>query len=144
MPLALLIFPILIPLNISRGETVQSEIRGLDRLSWANISAMRTNVYWAHLIMAVVTVVYICFVIYNEFFEFIRVRQEFLFSFHHSSSAYVKTVLVTDIPKDILSIEGLSNVFRSLPGGVSQIWINRDYRNLIKRVEERKKLINIL
>ena len=144
MPLALLIPPILIPLNILRGETVQSEIRGLDQFSWANVSATRTNVYWAHLIMALVPVAYICFVIHNEFFEFIRVRQEFLLSFHHGSSAYVNTVLVTDIPRDVLSIEGLSNVFRSLPGGVRQVWINQGYRNLIKRVEERESLIDIL
>ena len=81
VPLALLIPPVLIPLNIFRGETVQDGIRDLDRLSWANVSAMRSNVYWAHLTMAVVAVVYICFVIYNEFLEFIRVRQKVFFRF---------------------------------------------------------------
>ena len=56
----------------------------------------------------------------------------------------MNTVLVTDIPSDILSIEGLSNVFRSLPGGVRQVWINRYYGHLVKQAEERESLISIL
>lgn len=142
--LTLLIPPIFIPLNIFRGKIVQNKIQKFDRFSWVNVDAKHINVYWAHFFTIVVTVIYICFVIYNEFFEFIRVRQKFLFSSQHGSSIYVNIVLVIDIFKNILFIEEFSDIFRVFPDGMRQVWINRNYRDLIKQVEKRENFVNIL
>lgn len=89
-------------------------------------------------------IAYICFITYSEFFEFIRVRQEFLLLFHHNSSIYVNIVFVIDILKNIFSIERFFNVFRNLLDEICQVWINQDYRNLIKQIEKRESFINIL
>ena len=45
VPLTLLIPPVLIPLNFLRGETNSTEVRGLDRFSWANLNTTYVKVY---------------------------------------------------------------------------------------------------
>jgi calcium permeable stress-gated cation channel len=43
VPLALVIIPILVPLNIIDGKNDLGGIRGLDRLSWANVGLAHTG-----------------------------------------------------------------------------------------------------
>lgn len=94
--------------------------------------------------MAIVTIFYIYCVIYKEFLEFIRIRQDFLFTIHRDSSDFANTVLVTDISNDILSVDKLYQIFRNLPREVRRICINRDYRNLIKQAKKHENLIKML
>jgi hypothetical protein len=125
-------------------KNVKSEIQDLDRISWANIDTLRIDLYWAYLAMIITTIAYACLIIYNEFFEYIRVRRKYLFSFHHDSSIYVNTILVIDILKENLFIQEFFDVYRNLSNEIRQVWINRNYQNLIKQVEERENVINTL
>ena len=94
--------------------------------------------------MVIVTIFYICFEIYKEFLEFIRIRQDFLFTIHHDSSDFANNVLIINISSDILSVNKLYQIFRNLSGKVRRICINQDYRNLIKQAKERENLIKML
>ena len=42
-------------------------LAGLDKLAWGNIKPTHTHRYWAHLIMAILAIIYICFTFYYEF-----------------------------------------------------------------------------
>ncbi|KAJ9626419.1 hypothetical protein H2203_004051 [Taxawa tesnikishii (nom. ined.)] len=75
-PLALLILPILLPLNRYSGGGGQ----GLDRLGWQNVAPEYTNRLWVHLILSIVVIVWVCYVVYKELRGYIRIRQAYLTS----------------------------------------------------------------
>jgi hypothetical protein len=57
--------------------------------------------------------------------HFIVIRQQHLIDNVHAKSVQANTLLVTGIPTRYLSQDALYNLFRDLPGGVKEIWINR-------------------
>jgi hypothetical protein len=58
-PMALIILPILIPLNYVDGKGTNTigatryNVTGLDTLAWSNVAPQHTRRYWAHLVLAV-------------------------------------------------------------------------------------------
>jgi hypothetical protein len=57
---------------------------------------------------------------------FIKRRHAFISSPEHAALPQSKTVLVTGVPRDLLSKDALLNFLRFLPGGVRRIWLSRD------------------
>lgn len=150
LPLALLILPVLLPLNKAGGKDQtfkngtesgsQWNVSGLDQLAWGNVTPEHAHRYWGHLVMAVITVFYVCAVFYDELRGYIRLRQAFLTSPQHRLRASATTVLVTAIPKRWLSVEALDGLYDVFPGGIRNIWINRDFDELNEKVKERDSL----
>lgn len=153
-PLAFLLLPVLIPLNKADGkdtnprDDVQNGTRwnvtGLDQLAWGNVDPRHTHRYWGHLLMAVVVVVYVCAVFFDELRGYIRLRQAYLTSPQHRLRASATTVLVTAIPQRWLSVEALDSLYDVFPGGIRNIWINRNFDELSEKVKLRNKLALIL
>lgn len=130
---------VIIPcLNRLGGNDVASETQGLDRYSWANIGLDHTAFYWAHLLMALLMIVLICYTIYVELLFYAHVRNSYLVSPAHRLSEAANTILVTDIPEEDLPV--LEDVYGIFPGGVHSVWINRDFSALSKKIQERKTL----
>ena len=75
-------------------------------------------------------IVWIWWNIRLEMAHYVHVRQEYLISPAHSSSAQASTVLVTGIPPKYLSELALTRLFSHLPGGVRKVWINRDLKDI--------------
>ena len=126
--LALVILPILLPMNSVGGKNdsdPKSPVNGLDRYAWTNVALVNTNRYWAHLLLAVFTVLVCCYTFFQELRGYIRLRQAYLTSPQHRLRASATTVLVTSIPSKWLSVENLLNLYDVFPGGVRNIWINR-------------------
>jgi hypothetical protein len=105
VPLACLILPILLPINyiggIGSGFATSSNltnVTGVDTVAWGNVSPSHTNRYWAHLVLAIVVVVWVCYVFFAELKVYIRVRQDYLTSPEHRLKASATTVLVGAIP----------------------------------------------
>ncbi|KAI9838409.1 MAG: hypothetical protein M1838_004615 [Thelocarpon superellum] len=154
IPLAFIILPILLPLNAVGGRgsdfvskttaTSSSNVTGLDTLAWGNVRPDRTNRYWAHLVLAVFVVVYVCFTFYDELRGYVRLRQAYLTSPQHRLRASATTVLVTAIPRKWLSLKALDGLYDVFPGGIRNIWINRDYSALSDKVDRRDKLARAL
>lgn len=150
LPLAVVILPVLLPLNKAAGkdQTFKNgtesggrwNVTGLDQLAWGNVTPEHAHRYWGHLVMAVITVFYVCAVFYDELRGYIRLRQAFLTSPQHRLRASATTVLVTAIPKRWLSVEALDGLYDVFPGGIRNIWINRDFDELNEKVKERDKL----
>ncbi|KAL1302723.1 hypothetical protein AAFC00_003077 [Neodothiora populina] len=140
-PLAALIIPILLPINELSGD---GTARGVDVLGWQNVSPAHTHRLWAHLLLALVVVGWVLYVIYTELRGYIRIRQAYLTSPQHRLRASATTVLVSGIPKKWLTVEALDGLYDVFPGGIRNIWINRNFDELAEKVSERDDIAHSL
>ncbi|KAJ5281038.1 hypothetical protein N7478_006410 [Penicillium angulare] len=151
VPLALLLIPVLIPVNyaggkgttlidVSTNSTARYTVTGLDKLAWGNIKPTQTHRYWAHLILAIIAIIYICFTFFYELRVYIRMRQAYMTSPQHRLRASATTLLVTAIPQEWLSYDALNGLFDVFPGGVRNIWVNRNFDELNDKVKRRRKV----
>ncbi|KAF7162644.1 hypothetical protein CNMCM5623_007869 [Aspergillus felis] len=150
VPLGCIVLPILLPLNKVDGKDRNFKnatgtgdtwnVTGLDQLAWGNVAPEHVQRYWAHLIMAVIIVVYVCAIFFDELKGYIRLRQAYLTSPQHRLRASATTVLVTAIPDSWLSVEALESLYDVFPGGIRNIWINRNFDDLNEKVKQRDAL----
>ena len=149
-PMAIIIMPILIPLNVKQGKGTNTisgvtyNITGLDTLAWSNVSPANTSRYWAHLILAVGVVGWICFISHQELSHYITKRKQFISSLGHRLKASSTTVLIQDIPENICNEEALEELYGDFPGGIRRIWINRDFTVLVNKDKLRKHYEDLL
>lgn len=157
VPLAFVILPILLPVNLVRGrganfaldiygsnDTLYTNVTGLDQLAWGNVHPRKNNRYWAHLILAVLVVGYTCYIFFDELRGYVRLRQAYLTSPQHRLRASATTVLVTGIPPKWCTFEALNGLYDVFPGGIRNIWVNRNYDELNEKVKLRTKVANRL
>lgn len=163
IPLGLLTLPILLPINILGGRgkgyalefgnnpnagngenTTTANVTGLDVLAWGNVRPTKTNRYWAHLVLAVVCIVWVCVVFFTEMRVYIKVRQDYLTSAEHRLRASATTILVSAIPAKWLTVEALSGLYDVFPGGIRNIWINRNFGELLDKIHERDSVFKKL
>jgi hypothetical protein len=76
--------------------------------------------------------------------HYVRVRQHYLISHAHSSTAQACTILVTGIPPKYLSESALTRLFGHLPGGVRKVWVNRDLGDMPELYKRRLKACKML
>ncbi|KIV99783.1 uncharacterized protein PV09_08589 [Verruconis gallopava] len=149
-PLAIVVMPILIPLNSEDGRgtrvinNVKGTVTGLDTLAWSNVSPENTSRYWAHLCLAVVAIVWVCLTFYWELKHYIVKRLQYLGSAAHQLRASSTTVLITDIPTDLCTDDALLQMYGDFPGGVRRIWINRDLSKAEATDKERRRIEDML
>ena len=136
LPMALVILPILLPINRTGGAGE----RGMDSFAMGNVATDNQARLWAHLVLAVCVVIWVCFVFQQELRSYIRMRQAYLTSPEHRLRASATTVLVTNIPRKWLSFEGLDGLYDVFPGGIRNIWVNRNYDELQDKVTRRDNL----
>ncbi|KAH8659407.1 hypothetical protein BGZ61DRAFT_370499 [Ilyonectria robusta] len=152
IPIASIFMPILLPLNFIDGRGYQlngnakdpagtntSQVSGLDTLAWGNVRPQNTSRYSAHLMLAILVVVWVCSVFFLELRAYIKVRQDYLTSAEHRLRASATTVLINSIPSKWLNQEALQGLFDVFPGGVRNIWLNRDLSKLLKKTSLRDK-----
>ena len=153
--MALVVLPVLIPLNYVNGRGPQfatgrfksntyTNVTGLDQLAWGDVPPDKNNRYWAHLVLAVGVVIYTCFVFFDELRGYVRLRQAYLTSPQHRLRASATTVLVTAIPAKWCTFEALDGLYDVFPGGIRNIWINRNFDELNDKVKRRNKLARSL
>ena len=146
----LVILPVLLPINAVGQYGAAGGITGMDLLSISNIKDPHR--YWAHVVMAIGFVsknfpqvsvlikVATCYVLYHELNAFVRIRQDNLTSDDHKYTVRATTILVTSVPENFLNVKTLKQVFSVFPGGVRNVFLNRDCRELLETVEERNKI----
>ena len=148
--MALIIMPILIPLNVIDGKSTNSiggtryNVTGLDTLAWSNVSPERTNRYWAHLVLAVCVVIWVCFIFHNELMHYILKRHEFLSSRSHRLKASSTTIFIADIPRELRTVEALTELYGDFPGGIRRVWLNHDIKPLTDKAKARKRFKTLL
>ncbi|KAL8760258.1 MAG: hypothetical protein Q9199_000157 [Rusavskia elegans] len=157
VPLAFLILPILIPVNNVHGrgphfavgkyahnDTIYGNVTGMDLLAWGNVRPQNNNRYWVHLVLALIVIIYTCFVFFDELRGYIRLRQSYLTSPQHRLRASATTVLVTAIPRKWCTYDALDGLYDVFPGGIRNIWVNRNFDELNEKVKLRNKLARSL
>ncbi|KAK9236754.1 hypothetical protein V1525DRAFT_362281 [Lipomyces kononenkoae] len=130
-----IVLPVLLPIN--GANTSSGTATGLDKLAWVNIGATDTSRYWAHLILAVVYIIFLCAVFYHEMAAYITMRQTYLTSPQHRLRASATTVLIRAVPQSLCDAEKIRAIFDVLPGGVRNVWINRNLQRLSDKITER-------
>ena len=113
---------------------------GLDTLGWTNISNDNLNRYWAHLILAIGVIVWVCTVFFFEMRVYIKVRQDYLTSAEHRLRASATTILINNVPLKWLSENALRGLFDVFPGGIRNVWLNRDLSKLLEKIEIRDSI----
>ncbi|KAL9106110.1 MAG: hypothetical protein Q9227_008810 [Pyrenula ochraceoflavens] len=154
VPLACVILPILLPLNAAHGRgeqfssgsntTTANNVTGLDQLAWGNVAPNQTNRYWAHFVLAVLLVFYVCYIFFDEMRGYIRMRQAYLTSPQHRLRASATTVLVSSIPHKWCTVEALDGLYDVFPGGLRNIWVNRNFDDLTDKIKKRNKMAESL
>ncbi|KAI1822795.1 DUF221-domain-containing protein [Xylaria intraflava] len=159
IPMATVIIPILVPINYvdgrshdfssnSTNSTGQPEatdnqgktISGLDTLAWGNVKDKNYRRYWAHLVLAILVIVWVCGVVFAELRVYIKVRQDWLTTAEHRLRASATTVLVSGIPDKWLSEEALRGLFDVFPGGIRNVWLTRDLTHLLEKIKKRDEV----
>ncbi|KAI1179352.1 DUF221-domain-containing protein [Nemania sp. FL0916] len=161
IPMATVIIPILVPINYVDGrshdfstngtnstsgdesaakDSQGSPITGLDTLAWGNVKDENHRRYWAHLVLAVLVVIWVCGVIFSELKVYIKVRQDWLTTAEHRLRASATTVLVSGIPDKWLSDEALRGLFDVFPGGIRNVWLTRDLTHLLDKIKKRNEI----
>jgi hypothetical protein len=139
---------ILVPINYTGGANIldpkdrntQSKTSGLQIYSISNIHYTKYNRIWAHCMLAICVIVWTCWVILDELKVFVRIRQGYLASPQHRLRASASTVLVQSLPKRYIDKKELEALFDVFPGGIRNIWLNRDYSSLRKLIKLRKNM----
>ena len=148
IPIALVVIPVLVPINYVGGigqsivsnSTNATDLNiptGLDTLAWGNVSPANAHRRWAHLILAVLVICWVCFVFFAELRVYIKVRQDYLTSAEHRLRASANTVLVSSIPEKWLTEDALRGLFDVFPGGIRNIWLTRDFGPLLDKIKAR-------
>lgn len=100
--------------------------------------------YVAPLLVQWVITFWICWIIRKYVLNFIKLRQDFIVSSKHASTAQARTLLVTGIPNEFLGEKKLKDLYSHLPGGVERVWLNRDLKELPDIFDERLQALNKL
>jgi hypothetical protein len=75
--------------------------------------------------------VWVLYLVRRELNQFIQDRHDFLTSKEHASLAQSRTVLLTGIPEDYLTVDTLKKFTSYLPGGAKNVWIARFVSNFL-------------
>ncbi|KAF4916171.1 hypotheticall protein [Colletotrichum fructicola] len=122
------------------NSTEDSIPTGLDTLAWGNVGRNHTNRYWAHLVIAILVIVWACTVFFFELRVYVKVRQDYLTSAEHRLRASATTILVSGIPSKWLTEEALLGLFDVFPGQIRNIWLNRNLNRLLEKIQLREKI----
>ncbi|KAK3323431.1 hypothetical protein B0T19DRAFT_463064 [Cercophora scortea] len=150
IPIAIVVIPILVPLNyiggfgrsvvVSKNGTDSEDSTiptGLDTLAWGNITPAHQTRRWAHLVLALLVIIWVCGVFFAELRVYVKIRQDYLTSAEHRLRASANTVLVSSIPEKWLTEEALRGLFDVFPGGIRNVWVTRDFTKLLDKIHKR-------
>ncbi|OCK84370.1 DUF221-domain-containing protein [Lepidopterella palustris CBS 459.81] len=138
VPMACVILPILLPVN--RAGNV-ANVSGMDSFGWTNAGVpKKVDRLWAHLVLALLVIAWSCYQFYVELRKFIRLRQTVLTQPEHRIRASATTILVQSIPRKWLTVPALDALYDVFPGGLREIWINRNYDDLQEKISMRTNI----
>ncbi|KAI3622643.1 duf221 family protein [Moniliophthora roreri] len=136
LPIWFISWAVLLPVTSVRSRQPGNE--GLDLFVFGNVTADKQTRLAAHIILVYLFTFWTWYLIKKEYRHFIVTRQRHLISPEYASSVQANTVLITGIPLRYLKQSALRKTFEELPGGVKQIWVNRDLKNLPEIYERRQ------
>ncbi|KAF8656315.1 hypothetical protein AX16_002617 [Volvariella volvacea WC 439] len=128
LPIWFISWAVLMPTDSVLTQVGDNE--GLDLFTYGNIQPDKQRRYAAHLILLYGFTIWVFYNIKTEMRHFVEMRQKHLIDPVHAKSVQANTLLITGIPPRYLTKKALLKLFNELPGGVKQIWINRNLKDL--------------
>ncbi|KAJ2688161.1 phosphate metabolism protein 7 [Coemansia spiralis] len=114
--------------------------RGLLQLSISNLST-DSYLIWVHIGIFALLVCWVMWSIVGELRLYTQLRMWWLTNPENSSRANANMVLVTGVPEKLVKDEGrLADIFDVLPGGVRQVIVSRESKELAAAVKKRDGL----
>ncbi|KAJ1956334.1 phosphate metabolism protein 7, partial [Linderina pennispora] len=130
----------ILPVNITAGGTAT----GLAVLSIGNVPPQSSKL-WVHIVFFGVFVIWVMWSIFGELKVYTRLRAWWLMRPEHTSTVGASTILVSTLPETMLESDArIKQTFNMFPGGVRQVFVNRNVETLSKAVEKRDKYANKL
>ncbi|KAF8529554.1 DUF221 family protein [Hysterangium stoloniferum] len=133
---------ILLPINTVGIHSSAAD--GLNQLSWGNIPDREWKRYAAHIVLVYILTFWVIYLIRKECFHYTEMRQGYLTSKSHSHLPQARTVLLTSIPHDMCNEKDLRIWSSFVPGGVQNIWVYRDTKELNEAYSKRLNACNLL
>ncbi|MCL7029770.1 hypothetical protein MKW94_010341 [Papaver nudicaule] len=147
VPLTILSFAVLVPVNWTDGTLVKSKdltFSDIDKLSISNVGAGSQR-FWAHLVMAYVFTFWTCYVLYHEYKRVAFMRLQFLAAERRRPDQF--SVLVRNVPPDSYESVGehVEHFFCvNHPDHYLTHQVVYNANTLAKMVAQRKSLLNRL
>lgn len=134
---------VLIPTNYF-GQSEEYSAHGLDKLSLSNISSSNVRLLTVHFFMSLLTIGFFHWFIVYELDSVVKIRQSFLLSDNHQNSLVSNTVLVTNVPNELLDENLISSAFSLIPGGVKRVWFVNDFKSVSQIAQNMKEAVEHL
>lgn len=130
-------FLVIVPANALH---IDSEFRGLDRISWSNITEPKDQVrFAAHVIVVYLLTAFVLYLMRREMLHFTHMRHQFLISKSHSELVQARTVLISPVPDELAHEADLRMFASFVPGGIDKVWTYRDTGTLNDLFEKRQE-----
>ncbi|RAL60250.1 hypothetical protein DID88_000030 [Monilinia fructigena] len=142
IPMAVVIIPILVPMNYIGGRGGDWALQFANDLNSTEVSSQSKSkpIDIGHIwCLPCLAISWVCGVFFAELRVYIKVRQDYLTSAEHRLRASATTVLVSAIPDKWLTKEALAGLYDVFPGGIRNIWINRNYDEAAKKAHKKQK-----
>jgi hypothetical protein len=143
LPVTLVVLPVLAPINRLSGSNARTAF--LNVFSISNVAARHAaGRLWIHWAMGTLVVAWVCYVVHDETLAYIRAKQRYKSRRSYRALPSASTILVANIPTDLLTCEKLKRLFGVFPGGVRDVHINTDTRSLSSMLSAREKTVEAL
>ena len=137
--LKLVILLVLLLLNIVNSRNKLRGVRGLDRLSYSNISLSYIRRHQVYLVLTTFAIISICYNIQSKLLDYARLQS----SFRQDGYKGLCLLLTSTLVKQ-LSANTIKRRFRNIYRGVYRVIINRDFSSLRTKLCRRDVLIRKL
>lgn len=144
MGIGMLCLIILLPINAVDPPADNQGVFGLDRLSVSNISAAHTVRLNAHFILGIVVIILFHWMVLYEFQSFVKVRHCYLSRQTVTTSVAARTLLIANVPEQLLDDTHLTRLFSCVPNGICHIWYAFDHLKIQHLTKECKQLFDFL
>ncbi|KAF8160922.1 DUF221 family protein [Crassisporium funariophilum] len=129
-------FLVIVPAN---AAYIVSPFKGLDRISWSNITDPKDQIrFSAHIVLVYLLTAFVLYMIRLEMLHFVHLRHQFLLSKSHSRLAQARTVLISPVPDELANEHDLRLFASFVPGGIDRVWMYRDTTALNDLFERRE------
>ena len=142
--MTIVVLPILLPVNYTASS---NSLRGLDKLTIANIQVRQGTRCWLTVSVATIVNLHLLRLLLLEFGTVVQIRQ---FYFHHPSNAEaVSAVLITEVPSHLWKRAFLKRIYSSYNGGPIDIILPREdicnskeieLNSLLKQLEHARQI----
>ena len=137
LPAALLITPILTPINYIYKKNAENRVSRLNTLTQSNVSLDYINYYQAYLVLSFLFIVYICQLIQYKIAVYIEIQQNLLY-------AFLSIVLINLIFNSQITRNSLKHQLQVFLSRIYTIFFNQNFSLLSKQVKRRIIFICLL